>query len=87
MEGPSRLESTRRKLRLARYVVIAASTAAFAGFALVARAGHAGTSTLVSSSPQSSSYGESQSPSFDDFGSSSIAPSSGSGPAVQSGGS
>jgi hypothetical protein len=89
MTTPSRLEATRRKLRLVRYGVVAASTAAFAGFALVARAGHPGTSTVSSPASQSSTsvYDESQSQEFDDFGPSSIGPSSGSTPAFQSGGS
>jgi hypothetical protein len=90
MERPSRLEATRRKLRLARYAVVAASTVAFGGFVVAARAGHAGKSTATASNAVSqssvSSNDDSQSQSFD-YGSSSLAPSSSSAPLVQSSGS
>jgi hypothetical protein len=93
MEGPSRLEATRRRLRLARYGVVAVSAAAFGGLAFVARAAHLGTSSPASSSSgavsqsTSSADDDSQSQSFGDFGSSSIGPSNGSTPSIQSGGS
>lgn len=95
MEPTSRLAATRRKLRLARYVVAAGSAAAFGAFALVARAGHPGKSISASSTPGSVSqsagsgngYGDdTQSQSFD-YGSSSLAPTTDSAPLVQSGGS
>jgi hypothetical protein len=97
MERRSRLEWARQKLRLTRYVVIAGSTAAFGGFALMARASHSGKSTASSqaaTSAQSSSSAysddssgdDSQSQSFD-YGNSSLSPSAGSGPLVQSSGS
>jgi hypothetical protein len=100
MERASRLESARRKLRVARYVVIASSTAAFGGFALMTRASHAGTSTagtassstIASSQSSGSGYSDdsssddSQSQSFD-YGGSSISPSGNGGSVVQSSGS
>jgi hypothetical protein len=93
MERASRLESTRRNLRLARYGVAAAATAAFAGLAVVARVAHAGGNSATSSPSAVVSDGtaptgdDSQSESFGDFGNSSIGPSSGGAPSVQSGGS
>ncbi|MDP9285859.1 MAG: hypothetical protein M3P41_13040 [Actinomycetota bacterium] len=87
MDRPSRLEATRRKLRLTRYAVVVASTAAFAGVAFVARAAHTGATAPASSGAAGSQNATAQSSSFDDFGSSAIAPSSGAGPLVQSGGS
>lgn len=93
MKQPSRLEATRRKLRLARYVVVAGSAAAFGSFALVARAGHAGKRTTSAASAstvsQSSAYAsgdDTQSSSYSD-GQSSLAPSDNSTPLVQSTGS
>jgi hypothetical protein len=96
MERPSRFESTRRKLRLARYGVVAVSAAAFGAFALVARAGHAGKTTPAAASANATSQdsfssddsqSQSQSQSYD-YGSSSIAPSyDNSTPLVQSSGS
>ncbi len=75
-----------------RYVVVAASTAAFGAFALVARAGHAGKSstgraTSIVSQDSDYSYGDdSQSNGFD-YGDSSLAPSDNTAPLVQSSGS
>ena len=94
MERPSRFESTRRQLRLARYVVVAGATAAFGAFVLVARAGHAGKSTSsvpTASAVSQSSSGDgssvdSQSQPFG-YGSSSISPSFGGAPLAQSSGS
>jgi hypothetical protein len=92
MERPSRFEATQRKLRVARYLAVAASTAAFGAFALVARAGHAGKSTSSGSTnvvSQTSDYAygdDSRSDGFD-YGDSSIAPSDNSAPLVQSSGS
>jgi hypothetical protein len=95
MERPSRFESTRRLLRLARYVVVAGATVAFGGLALVARASHTGSTTgttaaSTAASSQSSvstyDYGDdSQQQSY--YGDSSLAPSGGGTPSVQSGGS
>jgi hypothetical protein len=92
MERPSRIEATRRKLRLARYVVVASSAAAFGTFALVARADHAGKSTSASSTAVvSQSSGNTEGDDFDsqsfDYGNSSVAPSDNSAPLVQSSGS
>jgi hypothetical protein len=100
MERSSRFESTRRKLRLVRYTVIAGATAAFGGLALMTRASHAGTTTgrgtssLVAAPSQGSvlddGYGDGSS-GYDSqsfgYGSSSLAPSGGSGALVRSGGS
>jgi hypothetical protein len=97
-ERPSRFEATRRKLRVARYAVVAGSAAAFGGFALAARAGHAGKATTGSAAQSSqvtrssddshdgSSFGDDQSQSFG-YGSSTISPSTSNAPLVQSGGS
>lgn len=92
MDRPSRFESTRRLLRVARFGVVASSTAAFVGLAFVARAVHTGASTPASSTAAvsastSSASDDSQSDPPGDFGNSSIAPSSGGTPLVQSGGS
>jgi hypothetical protein len=100
MERTSRFESTRRKLRIVRYTVVAGATAAFGGLALMTRASHAGTTTgrgtssPVATTSQSSvsgdAYGDGSSgydsQSFS-YGSSSLAPSSGGGGLVQSSGS
>jgi hypothetical protein len=100
MERSSRFESTRRKLRLVRYTVVAGATAAFGGLALMTRASHAGTSTgrgtsspVIATSQGSVSddgYGGDSS-GYDSqsfgYGNSSLAPSSGDGGLVQSGGS
>jgi hypothetical protein len=99
MAHSSRFESTRRRLRVVRYGVVAAATAAFGGLALMTRASHAGTTTgrassSVAATPQDSvsdgGYGDDSSgydgQSFG-YGSSSLAPSGGGGALVQSGGS
>ena len=90
MERLSRFASTRRSLRLARYAVVAASAAAFGGFALVARGAHAGkgstTSPAAASQGAVANYDDAQAQNYD-YGSSSLAPPDGSGGFVQSGGS
>jgi hypothetical protein len=100
MERPSRFESTRRKLRLVRYTVVAGATAAFGGLALMTRASHAGTTTGRGPSPSVAATAQASVANDDDgdgssgydsqsfgYGSSSLAPSSGGGALVQSGGS
>jgi hypothetical protein len=92
----SRIELARRRLKVVRYSVGITAAAAFAVFALAARAAHPGTSsagvsTATNSAGATSSddpYGNAESSdSFGGFGSSSVSPSYNSAPSVQSGGS
>ena len=90
MDRSSRFASTRRTLKVARYTVVAASTAAFGALALAARAAHTGKSTTsspaVASQGAGASVDDAQALTFD-YGASSLAPSSGGGGFAQSGGS
>jgi hypothetical protein len=87
VEGSSRIEQARRRLRIARLSIGAAAAAGFLVFTLAAKASHPGTHhARVSSRAATSDDLESQSDDFS-FGSASIGPSSGSAPTVQSGGS
>jgi len=86
MEAPTRIETARRQLRVARYSLGAAAVAGFAVFALVARAAHPGTSTTTQAPSTATYEGDSQSAPTFDFGNGSIGPSN-SVPSVQSGGS
>lgn len=96
MTKPSRIELARRRLTVVRYSVGITAAAAFAVFAFAARAAHPGTSTGNAASTARSNatassddpYGDVESSdSFGGFGSSSVSPSYGSAPSVQSGGS
>ena len=86
MEAPSRIDTARRQVRIARYSLGAAAVAGFALFAAAARASHPGASTATPAPSTSSYEDDSQSTQSFDFGNGSIGPSSGA-PSVQSGGS
>jgi hypothetical protein len=86
VEGSSRIEKARRRLRVARVSVGAAAAAGFLVFAVAARTSHPGTHhTQGSSAVSSADDVQAQSDDFD-FGSGSISPSTG-GTTLQSGGS
>jgi hypothetical protein len=95
MTQPSRIELARRRVRFVRYSVGVTAAAAFAVFAFAARTAHPGTSAGASTSTESTAVTSSDDPygdvessdSFDGFGSSSVSPSYGAAPSVQSGGS
>ena len=87
MEGSSRIEKARRRLRVARVSIGATAAAGFLVFAVAARASHPGThNTQVSSAASSGDDVQAEGGDFG-FGSGSIGPSTGSAPALQSGGS
>jgi hypothetical protein len=87
VEGSSRIEQARRRLRVARVSIGATVAAGFLVFALAARASHPGTHhSQVSSAASSSDDVPTQGDDFS-FGSGSISPSTGSTPTLQSGGS
>jgi hypothetical protein len=87
VEGSSRIEKARRRLRVARVSIGATAAAGFLVFAVAARASHPGTHhTQVSSTASGTDDVQAQSDDFG-FGSGSIAPSTGSAPTLQSGGS
>jgi hypothetical protein len=91
MAGPTRIELARRRLRLTRIAVVALAAAGFAVFSFAARTAHPG--TTAGSAGSSSPARAVTSPDDDDatgdfgFGSSSVSPSSGAAPSIQSGGS
>jgi hypothetical protein len=87
VEGSSRIEKARRRLRVARVSIGATAAAGFLVFALAARASHPGTHhSQVSSAASSSDDAQAQSDDFS-FGSASISPSTGGATTLQSGGS
>lgn len=87
MEGSSRIEKARRRLRVARVSIGATAAAGFLLFALAARASHPGTHhTQVSSAASTSDDVQAESDDFG-FGSGSISPATGSSTTLQSGGS
>ena len=87
MEGSSRIEKARRRLRVARVSLGATAAAGFLVFALAARASHPGTHHSQASSAASSSDDvQAESDDFS-FGSGSISPSTGGATTLQSGGS
>jgi hypothetical protein len=87
----SRIETARRKLRIARYAIGITAATALAAFAAVARSSHPAThGTTTAASPAAATSGQDSNESSGFFGNggddqSSIAPSSGSTPQVQSG--
>jgi hypothetical protein len=86
VEGSSRIEKARRRLRVARVSIGAAAAAGFLVFAVAARASHPGTHHAQGSSAVSSADDvQAQSDDFG-FGSGSISPSTGA-TTLQSGGS
>ena len=87
MEGSSRIETARRRLRVARISIGATAAAGFLVFALAARASHPGTHhTQASSASGSDSVQPQQSDDFG-FGQGSISTPSGGASTLQSGGS
>ena len=89
MEGPSRIEAARRRVRIARYTIAVAAAGALAAGAAVARAAHPGANSGQSSTRAQRSHAAlpSVSSEFDASGGSvSSAPSS-SAPVIQSSGS
>ena len=96
MSQPSRIEIARRRIRLARYAAGVLAAAAFATFAVAARNAHPGTAPsagatqsgdTASAVTPSDDYNDDQSSDGFGFGSSSVSPSYGEAPSVQSGGS
>jgi hypothetical protein len=91
MTQNGRIELARRRLRIARRAIGVAAAAGFVVFALAARASHpgSGAKTAATRSTTSVTTGDSQSATDDgfSFGQASIAPSTGGGSSVQSGGS
>jgi len=95
MAQPSRIELAHRRLKVVRVSVGVTAAAGFAVFAFAARSAHPGTSTGNTASTADSSNASSDDPygdvessdSFDGFGTSSVSPSYGGTPSVQSGGS
>ncbi len=87
MEGSSRIEKARRRLRVARVSIGATAAAGLLVFALAARVSHPGTHHSQASSAASS--GDDFQAESDDFsfGSGSISPSTGGATTLQSGGS
>jgi hypothetical protein len=81
-EKPSRLEATRRRLKIARSAIVAASVAAFGGIAVAAKASHPAThgSRANVTSSDDDSYDEEL-----DYGDGSISPALGSTPSFRSG--
>jgi hypothetical protein len=87
VEGSSRIEKARRRLRVARVSIGATAAAGFLVFAVAARASHPGTHhAQVSSAASSNDDAQVQSDDFS-FGSGSISPSTGGATTLQSGGS
>ena len=92
MEKTSRIELARHRLRIARRAIGVVAAAGFVAFVFAARASHPGSGTgsaaaTSSSSVTSASTTESDDSSAFDFGQAAIAPSTGGGASVQSGGS
>jgi hypothetical protein len=87
METPSRLDQARRQLRVARYGLGAAAVACFGIFGLAARAAHPGIRMHASSASSSAVESDDDSVQDFDFGDGSIGSSTGSAPAIRSGGS
>jgi hypothetical protein len=91
MTQNSRIELARQRLRIARRAIGVAAAAGFVVFAFAARASHPGSGAKATASTNvtSATTDDSQSATEDDFsfGQSSIAPSTGGGFSVQSGGS
>jgi hypothetical protein len=88
VDGSSRIETARRRLRVARLSIGASAAAGFLVFALAARVSHPGTHHTQVSSVSGGDELESQQGSDDfGFGQASISPSFGGAPTIQSGGS
>ena len=87
MEGSSRIETARRRLRVARISIGATAAAGFLVFALAARASHPGTHHTQASSVSAGDDAESQQSDDFGFGQGSISPPSGGASTLQSGGS
>jgi hypothetical protein len=91
MAGPTRIELARRRLRVTRIAVGALAAAGFAVFSFAARTAHPGTTagTAGSSAPATAVTSQDDAGTTDDFGfgSSSLSPSYGETPSIQSGGS
>jgi hypothetical protein len=88
VEGSSRIEQARRRLKVARVSIGATAAAGLLVFALAARISHPGTAHRSQVSTASNASAETQSESDDfGFGGGSISPSYGGAPTVQSGGS
>jgi hypothetical protein len=91
MTQTSRIELARRRLKIARRAIGVAAAAGFVAFAFAARVSHPGSgaksaaTTATPSAPASTA--ETEDDDGFDFGQPSIAPSTGSGFSVQSGGS
>jgi hypothetical protein len=87
VDGSSRIEQARRRLRIACVSVGATAAAGFLAFALAARTSHPGTHhSQVSSAASTSDDVQAQSDDFS-FGSGSISPATGGATTLQSGGS
>ncbi len=87
MQQPSRIELARHRLKIARRAIGVTAVAGFVAFAFAARASHPGSHAASSPSTGTSEESSVTSSSTFDFGQASIAPSTGGGAAVQSGGS
>jgi hypothetical protein len=88
VEGSSRIEQARRRLRVARVSIGATAAAGFLVFALAARVSHPGTHHTQVSTNSAATSDDSQFQSDDfGFGSGSISPSTGAAPTLRSGGS
>ena len=92
MTQTSRIELARQRLRIARRAIGVAAAAGFVVFAFAARASHPGsgaksTAATASTTSVTTDDAQSQTDGGFSFGQSSIAPSTGGGFSVQSGGS
>jgi hypothetical protein len=89
MEQTSRIELARHRLRIARRAIGVVAAAGFVAFVFAARASHPGSGTRPRAATSGSTASAPATSEQDDFsfGRGSIAPSTGSGPSVQSGGS
>jgi hypothetical protein len=87
MTQPSRIELARQRLKIARRAIGVTAVAGFVAFAVAARASHPGSHAASSPSTSTSEDSSVTSSSTFVFGRASIAPSTGGGGAVQSGGS
>jgi hypothetical protein len=91
MEHTSRIELARHRLRIARRAIGVVAAAGFVAFVFAARASHPGSGTRPRASTSGSGGASAATSEQDDsgfsFGQGSIAPSTGGGSALQSGGS
>jgi hypothetical protein len=91
MEQTSRIELARHRLRIVRRAIGVVAAAGFVAFVFAARASHPGSGTRPRAATSGSTASAAATSEQDDFGFSfgqgSIAPSTGSGSSVQSGGS